>query len=72
MRSRLGTSWSVPWQHTDLPALTPPVAPRLPLLSPQAPWAALETADQKACLGLMARLSLRALRTQRNRFGGGG
>ena len=36
MRSRLGTCWSVPWRHTDLPLLIPPAVPQLPLLSPQA------------------------------------
>jgi hypothetical protein len=39
---------------------------------PPAPWAALAPAEQAACLGLMARLSLRVLRVQAKRLGGGG
>lgn len=49
----------------------PPGSPRAEPL-PQAPWEALEPAEQEACLGLMARLSLRALRVQRKRLRGGG
>ena len=36
IRSQLGTCCSVPWHHTDLPALTPHDTHLLPLLSPQA------------------------------------